>query len=231
VKFRVSMVESFRKWAVDQDAEDDALAELLANISGEGVASELMQAGTAFHKALETAPTGIDVSELGAEGYTFCITDSLEIGLTTIRELRASKTYVVDGQPITISGQVDQIEGKRIEDHKTTGRFDAERYMEGYQWRLYLDIFGADHFRWNVFEISAMDEPKCYQVFGQHRLEQYRYPGLEADCQALVERFARFVRERFQPSDRTATRPPRASLLLLPCATGFANRRPFFLNA
>lgn len=195
MKYRVSMVESFRKWEADPDADDDSLADLLANLRGEGVASELMRAGTAFHKALETAPTGIDVSELGAEGYTFHITDSLEIGLTMIRELRASKTYIVDGVPIVISGQVDQLEGRRIEDHKTTGRFDAERYMEGYQWRLYLDIFGAHHFRWNVFEIAAMDEPKTYQVFAQHRLEQYRYPALGDDCQALVSRFARFVRE------------------------------------
>jgi hypothetical protein len=194
------MVEAFRKWEADDEAGDEALGDLLANLRGEGESSELMRAGTAFHKALETATTGVELAELVADGYTFCITDSLEIGLCEIRELRASKTYVVDDEPITISGQVDQLEGRRVEDHKTTGRFDAERYMTGYQWRLYLDIFGADHFRWNVFEIAAMDEPKCYQVYAQHRLEQFRYPGMEADCLALVTRFARFVREHLRPA-------------------------------
>lgn len=198
MKFRVSNVEAFRKWEADPDADDDAFLKLLSDIRGESEPSELMLAGTAFHKALELAQPDIETEELEAEGYTFVITAALEIGLCPTRELRASKVYIVDGQPITISGQVDQLSGLRIEDHKTTGRFDAERYNEGYQWRLYLDIFGADHFRWNVFEIAAMDEPKCYQVFGQHRLEQWRYPGLAADCQALVERFARFVREHLR---------------------------------
>lgn len=192
MKFRVSNVEAFRQWEADDESETD---DLLAKLFGLDEPSELMRAGTAFHKALETAETGVEVTELTSDGFTFCIAADLEVELCPVRELRASKTYMVDGQPIIISGQVDQIEGRRIEDHKTTGRFDPERYLGGYQWRLYLDIFGADHFRWNVFEIAAMDEPGCYQVFAQHRLEQYRYPALAADCQALVERFARFVRE------------------------------------
>jgi hypothetical protein len=72
-----------------------------------------------------------------------------------------------------------------VEDHKTTGRFDPERYLSGYQWRLYLDIFGADLFRWNVFEIKATDDPLTWDVFAQHTLEQYRYPAMSADCARL----------------------------------------------
>lgn len=190
--FRVSHVEAFRQWEADDEADTD---DLIARIRGEDTSSELMLAGTAFHKALETAPTGIEVSEMEANGYLFCITDDLEIGLCPVRELRASKAYMVDGRPIVISGQVDQMEGLRIEDHKTTGHFDPERYLQGCQWKLYLDIFGCERFRWNIFEIAAMDEPKTYQVHGQHTVEQFRYPLMEQDCQALVERFARFVRE------------------------------------
>jgi hypothetical protein len=113
---------------------------------------------------------------------------------------------------------VDVIEGLRVEDHKTTASFQPERYLEGYQWRMYLDIFEATHFRWNVFEIKEVDEPPplpslidadgaslladpfalgpfCYEVVSQHPLEQYRYPTMANDVQRLVERFARFVRE------------------------------------
>ena len=39
------------------------------------------------------------------------------------------------------------IDGLRIEDHKTTSRFEPDWYLPGYQWRLYLDIFGASRFR------------------------------------------------------------------------------------
>lgn len=189
--FRVSEVESFRQWRENEDAD---LELLLARMRGQTEPSEAMLAGTAFHKALETAPTGLEVSSIEAEDYTFTFAGDFSIALPTIREVRASKVYEVDGERVCITGQLDAIHGKRIEDHKTTGRFDPERYLDGYQWRLYLEIFGADHFRWNVFEIAVTDDQRHWEVFAQHQLEQYRYPGMAADCERLVADLARFAR-------------------------------------
>lgn len=192
MRWRVSNVEAFRKWEADEEADlEPFVDELLHGFEP----SPAMLAGTAFHKALEDAPTGLTVSTLEALGHTFTFRGDFEVRLPVIRELRASKTYMVDGQPIVISGQVDALEGLRIEDHKTTSRFDPDRFMSGYQWRLYLDIFGATAFRWNVFELTELDAPGFYEVRDQHTLEQYRYPAMADDCQALVARFARFVRE------------------------------------
>lgn len=192
MKWRVSNVEAFRKWEADEEAElDQFVDDLLHGFEP----SPAMLAGTAFHKALEDAPTGLTVNTLEALGHTFTFRGDFEVRLPVIRELRASKAYMVDGQPIVISGQVDALEGLRIEDHKTTSRFDPDRFMSGYQWRLYLDIFGATAFRWNVFELTELNAPGFYEVRDQHTLEQYRYPTMTDDCQALVTRFARFVRE------------------------------------
>ena len=194
--WRVSNVEAFRQFELDEEADPEQfIDELLHGFAP----SAAMQAGTAFHKALEDSPTGLIVSSMEAMGHAFTFRSDFEVRLPVIRELRASKTYVVDGKPIVISGQVDGIEGLRIDDHKTTSRFDPDRYLTGYQWRLYLDIFGASVFRWNVFELNELELPGHYEVRDQHTLEQYRYPALGADCQALVERFARFVREHVQP--------------------------------
>jgi hypothetical protein len=187
--FRVSEVESFRQWKTTEDAE---LETLLARMRGQSEASEAMLAGTAFHKALEVAQVG-SASTLQALGYTFNIAGDFEIALPVIREVRASKTYTADDFAITISGQLDAIEGKRVEDHKTTGRFDPDRYLGGYQWRYYLDIFGADLFRWNVFEIAGTDDPLAWEVNSLHRLEQYRYPGMGADCEKLALDLAYFA--------------------------------------
>lgn len=204
MRYRVSSVEAFRQWEVDEDADTD---KLLAGICGMGEETQAMRAGTALHKALELAEPG-DVERLAVPGYVFTFPADFRHEVTPIRELRASKTYMVDGEPIIISGQVDAIDGLRIEDHKTTSRFDADRFLAGYQWRLYLDIFGANHFRWNVFEMAQVEStaptegfelpPYEYEITATHRLEQYRYPALEADCLALVTRFARFVRERIE---------------------------------
>jgi hypothetical protein len=194
--YRVSNVERFRQWEQDEEAE---VADLVADILGMSEPSPLMLAGTAFHKALEVADTGDGIPALHADGYEFLFEgDGFEVALAPVRELRASKVYTVDGEPFRITGQVDALCGLRIEDHKTTGRFDPERYIGGCQWKLYLDIFGADHFRWNVFEIREGDHERQFRVMDQHRLEQFRYPTLGADCQALVERFARFVRSQIE---------------------------------
>lgn len=189
--FRVSEVETYRQFLEDESAD---LETLLARMRGQSEPSAAMLAGTAFHAALEYAPTGLEVTELAANGYRFTFAGDFTAELPAIREIRASKTWLVDGEPVCISGQLDAICGRRVEDHKTTGRFDPERYLAGYQWRLYLSIFGAEAFRWNVYEIAEQDEPTHWEVFAQHRLEQYRYPGMETDCRRLVEELARFAR-------------------------------------
>lgn len=182
---RVSHVEAFRRWRMD---EAQTLEDFIRYITVDEP-SEAMKAGTALHKALEVSNYG-DVEQLQANGYTFLVTCDISIELPCIRELRSRKDY----GSIEITGQVDALNGVRIDDHKTTSQFHPERYLEGCQWKFYLDIFEADLFRWNVFEMREL-KPKVYEVFNFHRLEQYRYPALAMDCRDLAEDLAAFVRE------------------------------------
>lgn len=182
---RVSSIETFRRWRLDE--EQDA-ADLVARLT-DFQPTEAMLAGTAFHKALEHAPPG-EYDELSADGFVFVLPDS-DLALPDIRELRAYGRYGL----LAVTGQVDGLHGKRVEDHKTTAYFRPDGYLEGCQWRFYLDIFGADVFRWNVFEIAPMsDEERVYMVKPPHVLEQYRYPGLHDDCMDLARDFFEFAR-------------------------------------
>lgn len=206
---RVSEMETFRRWREDEEA---TLDDILPKLQGGFVATARMDAGSAFHKALELAEPGeFDVLQTEHEGvaYVFHIDTDAELELPTIRELRHSKTFRVDGGQITVSGQVDTLLARRVDDHKTTAQMDAEGYFAGYQWRCYLTIFEANTFRWNVFEIreasdrflaglpaELRDLPgEHYVVHGAHRLEQHRYPGMEADVERLAADFYRFARE------------------------------------
>jgi hypothetical protein len=182
--FRVSEVEQFRWWRQDEDADLDVL---LGRLRGQEPPSEQMLAGTAFHKALEHAQFE-EASELEADGRRFLIECDIKIALPNIRELRASKTY----GDVVVTGQVDAIHALRIEDHKTTARFDADRYFEGYQWRYYLDIFSARVFRWNVFEMRPVDD-RVYSVFGFHQIEQHAYSGMHEDCLRLARDLGEFA--------------------------------------
>ncbi|WP_342643484.1 hypothetical protein [Rhodoligotrophos ferricapiens] len=188
---RVSNIESFRRW---RENEDQTVEDLVRFITTDEP-SEAMLAGTAFHRALELAQDG-EHQQLSANGYTFILGDG-ELALPEIRELRGYRRYGA----LTVTGQVDCTIGKMVHDHKTTARFDAERYLTGCQWKFYLEIFGADEFRWNVFEIKEV-EPLTYTVSAPHRLTAYRYPEMGEDCARLAADYLDFAR-RFLPNHRS----------------------------
>lgn len=181
---RVSNIETYRRWRADPDATPEDLVTRLTGFQP----TEPMLAGTAFHKCLEDAKPG-EYDRMEANGYTFILPDSA-IALPTIRELRCYGDF----GPLRVTGQVDALYGKRVEDHKTTAYFNGDGYLEGCQWRFYLDLFAADVFRWNVFEIKPVrGKEMTYEVSPPQTLEQYRYPGLHDDCMDLAAGFYQFV--------------------------------------
>jgi hypothetical protein len=182
---RVSHIESFRRWRLDESQDAADLVARLLDFQP----TEAMQAGTAFHKALELAKPG-RYETLEALGYTFLLPEDGVIALPNVRELRCYGSY----GPLRVTGQVDALEGLRVDDHKTTAQFNAEGYWEGCQWRFYLDIFGADVFRWNVFPITPVrGKEKTYTVAAPQILEQCRYPRLHDDCMALASDYYDFA--------------------------------------
>lgn len=193
---RVSWLESYRRWLnwspLFEGQEEPTLEDLKASILA-SEPTEAMLVGTAFHKALETASEG-EFETLSANGYTFRLPDAA-IELTPTREMRGFADY---GE-LTVTGQVDGIFGNLIIDHKTTSRFDAEGYLAGLQWRFYLDIFGANTFRWNVFERKEIGEHE-YALSAPHTLTAHRYPGLHEDCEHHAAEFLAFA-EQHLPAD------------------------------
>ena len=197
---RVSNVEAHRQWLNWKplfDGQEEPTLEDHIRFLTVDEPTEQMMAGTAFHKALEIAQDG-DYEVLEANGYKFHLPDA-ELSLPVIRELRGYGQY----GPITVTGQVDGIEGAVICDHKTTSRFDPERYLDGCSWRFYLEMFGADVFVWNIFEIKELD-PKVYQVKAPQIMRAYRYPGMAADCERHASAFYDFARSVNLPDAKIA---------------------------
>jgi len=186
---RVSNIEAFRRWTNWQpfhdNDEEPSLADLVRQITTDEP-SEAMLAGTAFHKALELAENGSH-DTLEALGYTFRLSGG-DIALPAVRELRAYGRY----GGLSVTGQVDGLHGKTVVDHKTTSRFDPERYLNGCQWKFYLDLFDADAFTWNIFELKELGERE-YGVGAPHALTAYRYPELHDDCAKLAAAYLDFA--------------------------------------
>lgn len=194
------MVDTLRVSASDLDAlryflasEEADLEALIAQLRRQSAPTEAMLAGTALHTALEAAEPG-EFDRLEADGYTFEIAAEGEIDLPKIRECKGERQYLIDNCRITLVGKVDAIHGKRVDDHKFTGRFDPDRFLSSLQWRVYLEVFGADEFRWNVFEGREVG-PKSYVITAIHPLRMHRYPGMEADVRAALRGFLDFARQ------------------------------------
>jgi hypothetical protein len=213
MRLTVSEIDAFRYWKASEYDPDGK--QLIAQLRKQVPPTPEMLAGIAFHNALETARQG-EYESLRSDGYEFQIRTGLEVALPTLREVTfPSKVYCVDGLNVDVRGRVDAIHGNRIDDHKTTGEFKADKYFAGSQWRLYLDMAGADHFRWNIFVIEEMARKiadgccnlcgveigdcecipgKVFLVTEQHTLDQYRYPSMVDDIITLLGEFVDFIK-------------------------------------
>jgi len=199
IRISATDIDSLRYYMADEDGD---LTELLARFRRELPPTDAMLAGTALHDALEHCELG-DHGELTAKGFTFYFQCNGEIDIPAIREVKATRNYQIDGCLVTLVGKVDGIHGKRIDDHKLTSRYDAEKFLNSMQWRVYLDVFGADEFRWNIFEgRSSTNDPKLYTIFAMHQLRTHRYPEMGDDIERELSRFVEFARvhlpERFK---------------------------------
>lgn len=203
LRVSVTDLDQLRYYRDDENGVE--LAELIARLKHLMPSSEAMEAGTALHKALELAELG-EFKGLEADGFTFSFETDAEIELAPIREIKAEREYLVDDCIVTLVGKVDAINGRHIADHKFTAKFDADRYLDSYQWRAYLDMFDADAFRWNIFE-AVESAPRNYLVRNVHALSMHRYPGMAEDVERELHEFVRFAREHL--ADRFI---PKASL-------------------
>lgn len=192
IRVSVSNLDLFRSFQKDEDFTLDVL---LAQLQRKTEPTPAMLRGHAFAIAMEKANLG-DVDTLVAEGHAFVFTCDAEIEAWPRREEKQEQDY----GGVVVTARCDRIRGRVVADDKTTSQFDAESYMGRYQWRYYLDMFGADEFRWHIWECKEMDYPATWCIYAHHLLKQYRYPDLHKDCQKLALEFAEFA-ERWLPVD------------------------------
>jgi hypothetical protein len=200
IRIRVSLLDRFAAYLGD---DDYPLGVLLRDLRDETPSTPAMARGHAFAKAMETLPgslMGADGSMMQAEGHAFAFTCNAEIEAWPRRELRAEKDY----GGITVSARCDRLHGTVIADDKTTSHFDAggfEKYIDKWQWRYYLDIFGAQEFIWHIWCCREVEAGKHegvhgWEVYEHHVIRNYRYPGLEEECREFAHEFKQFAEQQ-----------------------------------
>lgn len=168
--------------------------DIINRILRKDVSSRAMEIGSAFHGALEILPDETEsIERLEKDGITFSFADDIEyIIQPKIREVKTE--YELNG--FTIVGVADAIYGDTVIDHKTTSRLDLDRYHDSLQWRFYLQMFNANRFMYQIFqiEVDKEDENK-YTVNSIDRISFYRYPEMEAENERLITEFSYFVKQ------------------------------------
>jgi hypothetical protein len=197
----VSDLETYRYY---RQNEDVTLEQCLAQLRRETPPSPAMAAGRALHGILEHAdcsePDGV-ISVKG-DGYQFHFACDVDLAVPDVRELKGGITIATPSGEVKLWGAIDAMD-TAIYDYKLTGQFNAERFMDSYQWRCYLTIFGGDKFVYRVFVGKENSEGTGFDgegfsgwtIYDYHELPVYRYPGMESDVRHEVAAYAKFAQK------------------------------------
>lgn len=205
MRISVSEIDSYRYW---KGNEDVPLEKLLSDLRKKDPPSQDMLAGRALHKIMETANEG-EIKFAEMDGFTFDFALDEPLSIPPIRELKGE----IEIEGVTLVGVVDGFDGVTVNDYKLTGQFNAEKYIDSYQWRAYLMMFGANRFMYNVFvaaarlELLACHRNKHKEFQGKkriihqlHNLPLFGYLGMESDVTrevlGLADIIKRFIPER-----------------------------------
>ena len=203
MKFSTTLLNTYRMF---RDHEFISLERMEADIRGEREPPNAdMLRGTALGTVLaepnRCAVEGEDLyactDETGG-AWTFdaceidCARSRMDVGLFEV-----PAWLEIDGH--TISCRADGISGTRVVEVKCpkTPVLDPQRYMDSFQWRVYLLAFEAQICEYHL--ISLREVEKGSPVLGicdHHIFKMHRYQGLEDDVKELVRDLAGFVRAR-----------------------------------
>lgn len=189
MRVSVTDIEQFRYY---RDAEEMDLQTLLKRLRREEAPSEAMALGSAFHAFLERAVDG-EHAKVEIDGYTFSFRGELAVALPSVREVRAIRTMQFDGDSVTVSGIVDAINATTVYDHKLTSQWDAEKYADSYQWRIYLWTLAKSRFVYNVFTRGDLKGSEV-EIRACDILPLYSYPQMDADVERLIRDYLHFAR-------------------------------------
>lgn len=222
---RVTQLENFRRMLGDYSyVTEESFIESLTGVFLGNVKTRI---GTAFHSIVETGKPECKVVGAGVRDFTYYNKpqqepvpcgrefdiDGFKVRLdvpqckvaldyrnqypNAYHEIRTWKDY----GDFIVTGQADMIDGFTIRDIKTKySAPDDKDYIDSYQWRYYLDMFGCDTFYFDLFCFEDYKEDKHgYDVRGL-KLSRYEpaiecdwYDGLSVDIRGLLSEFKKWA--------------------------------------
>lgn len=195
MRVSVTVLENFRRYMAGLCWCADACtceANLIASIRGVFVPSARMEAGSRFHKAIETADfRGFD-SQLVIAALLQADYGRVAEPLAERRGVHEGKfTTLIDG--VRIVGKFDYLNAGVVYDWKTTDGYSGGDYTDSLQWRLTLAALPEiSRFRYESFRLDDSGETVAVKYLPPGQ-EFARYPDLMRECESWVRHFQGFV--------------------------------------
>lgn len=194
MRVSVTVIESFRKYMAGECwcREDcHCEADLLASIRGEFVPSPRMEAGSRFHKAMETGRwEGFDGQSV-VDALILADYGRLSVPFSQHRGIHEGK-FTANIAGVLVVGKFDYLLLPVAYDWKTTEGQGGD-YTNSLQWRLTLAALPeVNKFRYETFQLNS-EGPQTKVKYLPPGQEFTRYPALMADCEAWVRQFEGFI--------------------------------------
>lgn len=226
---RVTQLESFRRYMSGEYSyvtEQDVIDNITKKFEG----NDYTRIGTAFHSIVETGSPHCFKEPEGVRHFTYYKKDKTEPvpkgrrfvfdegeAILDIPQCKVALKYrnehpgafhevreYKDFGDAVITGCADMIDGLEIRDIKTKyGPVSDKDYIDSCQWQLYLELFEADVFHFDLFVFEGYNKDKHKgDVRGlkltpyEPAITCYRYPEMEDKNHALLREFLKWVEMR-----------------------------------
>lgn len=176
-----SRIDGYKYFANNEFKE---FAEYLAELCGE-VQTPAMTVGKDFHRWIQGK-----THRLQWKNPNF-----LETPRCLYNEVPKAKYIKVRGHDVRVLGYADGIDGNTIREYKTTSKgIDLEKYMDSFQWRLYLWLFEeVERVVYHVYRYNISKDGMRCAIVAYHTVQLNRYAGLDADVQGALSELVAFL--------------------------------------
>ena len=188
----VTTLDEYRQYLSGEKFNGDEYTteDFIAWLNSEWQPSPKMEAGTAVHKLIEYASYGELTTPHTVDGWTINIDLDATLMLPESREARVSAVY----RGFELRGRVDSIDALSVRDLKTTRQIDIDRYLESYQWRLYLWMTGLPTFHYDILRVKVDEEEREITITDLTTITLHRYPAMSNDITALLDQYLETLR-------------------------------------
>lgn len=141
-----------------------------------------METGIILHSIIEKAKYGNIEKSIYYNNWKINFNLDITLDYPELREINI-KTDIA-GYPIF--GKVDAINISTVHDLKFTSNFKPEKYMESYQWKVYLLMTNLNKFIYDVFSIHIKEQERIINVNDYNKLELYKYECMQNDVAECI---------------------------------------------